>query len=146
MVIITLRRTEYQLERTFGNFLLNNNPVCLSLEDTVRADAAGRGKVPGRTAIPAGRYKVNLTHSARLIKMYFEIMEVPNFTGVRIHGGNTEKDTDACPLTGTKRIDNSVIGSQTALKELVKAVLLAFIDDSDKQIFIDVIDTQKPLV
>ena len=146
MVIITLRRTDYQLERTFGIFSVNNNQICLSLEDTVRANAEGKGKVPGRTAIPAGRYKVNLTWSERLGKMYFEILSVPNFTGVRIHGGNTEKDTYACPLTGSKRIENSVIGSQVALREFEKAVLTAFISDGDKQIYIDVIDTQKPLV
>jgi len=145
MVVITLKRNQYYAERTFGEFFVNNDLVCLSLEDAVRSGAESNGKIAGRTAIPAGRYKVNLSWSNRFGKMYLEILNVVNFTGIRIHSGNVENDTDGCLLTGTKRVGNSVIGSKIAQKKLESVVLTAFINDPDRQIWIDVIDTQKPV-
>ena len=77
--------------------------VCLILEDEFR-----EVKVPGETRIPAGRYKVILEHSPKFSvpdrygkdhKM-LTILGVPNFSGIRIHMGVVETDTDGCPLTG----------------------------------------------
>lgn len=60
-------------------------------------------KVYGRTAIPVGRYEVTLTHSQRFGKVMPLLVDVPGFSGIRIHGGNSAADTLGCPLLGRAR-------------------------------------------
>jgi hypothetical protein len=145
MVIVRLERNEYTPDKTFGYFYVNGKYVCLSLEDMVRKDAAGEGKIPGRTAIPAGRYKLNITWSHRFNKMTLEIVGVPNFTGCRCHAGNTEEDSEGCPLTGTTKDKEGVYDSRAALQKLWEAVLKALITDPDRQAWIEIVDTKEPL-
>lgn len=59
-------------------------------------------KVPGRTAIPVGRYKVDITYSNRFKRQMPILIGVPGFTGIRIHAGNTHQNTDGCLLLGLK--------------------------------------------
>jgi hypothetical protein len=47
------------------------------------------------------------------------ILNVPNFTGVRIHSGNTSADTEGCILVGTTWAGKDFIGnSKIAYKKL----------------------------
>lgn len=71
---------------------------CDILEDRVRPDGQ---KVYGQTAIPAGKYQVKLTYSPKFKKVLPEILNVPMFTGIRIHPGNSAKDTEGCLIPGT---------------------------------------------
>jgi uncharacterized protein DUF5675 len=88
---------------------------CFILEDRVRAAGV---KVQNETAIPAGRYRVIVDWSNRFKKYAFHILNVPNFTGIRIHSGNTDKDTDGCLLVGQERALNAVFQSRTAFGAL----------------------------
>jgi hypothetical protein len=69
--------------------------VCETLED-----ASTTTKIKGESCIPVGKYEVQITMSNRFKKMLPLLIDVPNFEGVRFHGGNTEADTEGCILVG----------------------------------------------
>lgn len=52
------------------------------------------------SCIPEGKYKLEYTYSPGLNKMTYEIKNVPNRTGIRIHSGNTTNDIEGCILLG----------------------------------------------
>lgn len=83
---------------TIGELLVNDKHFCDTLEDRVRPEGE---KVYGKTAIPEGTYEVKLTYSPRFKKILPEILNVPNFSGIRIHTGNSSEDTEGCILVGT---------------------------------------------
>lgn len=92
---LKLERFDKQEYYTGGKLYINNVFECYVLEDAIR-DV----KIPGKTAIPFGTYKVILSHSPRFRRVLPELLDVPNFTGVRIHRGNTVRDTEGCLLVG----------------------------------------------
>ena len=100
---------------TLGILLIDGVFTCWTLEDVVRAV-----KIPGETAIPAGRYDVRLSLSQRFQKVLPEVLAVPNFTGTRIHAGNTQADTAGCVLVGRKRGNSVVLESKLALIEVME--------------------------
>jgi hypothetical protein len=86
--------------------------------------------VRGATAIPAGEYRVTLEHSPRFGPDTLTICNVPGFTGVRIHGGNTHEHTEGCPLLGLRVTDTTIVGGTSApavalVKARVRAALQA---------------------
>lgn len=95
---LTLNRIFLGSSATIGELLINDKHLCDTLEDRVRPEGE---KVYGKTAIPEGTYEVKLTHSPRFKKTLPEILNVPNFSGIRIHTGNSSKDTEGCILVGT---------------------------------------------
>lgn len=75
-------------------------------------------KIPGETAIPAGEYRIVLTESARFHRVLPLLVDVPGFSGVRLHPGNSAGDTDGCLLPGYDKFDTSVGRSRLAFEEL----------------------------
>jgi hypothetical protein len=94
-----LLRRGYTPTSTEGELLIDGRFECYTLEDTVREGP----KVYGQTAIPAGRYKVTVTHSPRFQRRLPLLHNVPNFTGIRIHVGNRPAETEGCILVGADR-------------------------------------------
>ena len=113
---IKLKRTFKGAEYTIGKLYLNDEYFCDTLEDVVRPE--GR-KVAGKTAIPTGEYKVVLTESKRFKKLLPLLINVPNFTGVRIHSGNTHHDTEGCILVGENKVKGRVINSRATMNRLM---------------------------
>lgn len=86
-------------------------------------------KVPGKTAIPTGRYEVTLyIQSPKYLqkatwKKYCNgymprLLDIPGFSGVLIHTGNTEADTEGCLIVGENKIVGKVINSTVVFKKL----------------------------
>ena len=83
-------------------------------------------KIPKRTAIPRGLYRLTLSFSNRFKKVMPLIKDVPGFEGVRIHGGNDADDTEGCPLLGKTRTAVGVINCAD-----VNAALMEFIRQAE---------------
>ena len=110
-MIVNVKRTFKGSEYTIGKLYIDGHYLCDTLEDTVRNGV----KIAGKTAIPAGKYKVKKTMSPRFKKILPEILNVPGFSGVRIHSGNTAADTDGCLLLGLNKAKGQVLESQTTM-------------------------------
>lgn len=92
----------YNAGETVGNLNIDGVFFCYSLEDKVRAPGV---KVDGETAIPEGTYKIVLApFRGDATKMYPHLQDVPMFSGVCLHGGNTAADTIGCILVGFNRL------------------------------------------
>lgn len=107
---VEVKRTFKGTEYTIGHLYIDGAYFCDTLEDTVRDT-----KIAGKTAIPAGKYHVKKTMSPRFKTLLPEILNVPGFTGVRIHSGNTAKDTDGCLLLGLNKTKGAVLNSKNAM-------------------------------
>ena len=112
-VKLKLTRNPSTAHCTLGALTVDGEHACFTLEDVVR-DA----KIAGETAIPAGAYEVIINHSARFGRELPLLLNVPGFVGVRIHSGNTDKDTEGCILVGEKIMGESVVESRKAFIDL----------------------------
>jgi hypothetical protein len=99
MMKVTLNRFHSSSDDTLGAFGINGRFSAFCIEDEYR-----EVKVMGETRIPAGTYKLALVDSPKFSKKYghkmIMLLNTPKFTGVLIHKGNSEKDTDACLCVG----------------------------------------------
>jgi hypothetical protein len=126
MVELTLERIFLGPEYTIGKLYINGEYFCDTLEDTNRdinkdgdLNDVGEGKVYGNTCIPFGKYKVELSHSVRFGRILPAILDVPHFTGIRIHRGNTHFDTHGCILVGINNAKGRVAFSTQYEKSLI---------------------------
>lgn len=79
------------------------SPICYVLEDKYReveGQDVSQWKVQNLTAIPKGTYDVRITFSNRFQSKLPQLIDVPGFTGVRIHTGNSSQNTEGCLLVG----------------------------------------------
>lgn len=110
---LLLQREKSSAQSTQGKLFVDGAFECHTLEDPVRDK-----KIFGQTAIPAGRYHVEITWSDHFGKLLPLIEHVANFDGVRIHSGNTASDTEGCILVGRVRGKDCVSESRLAMKAL----------------------------
>lgn len=111
---LTLQRDKANEHRTFGRMLAEDgHRLCYVLEDTLR-EVAGQPvatwKIHSATAIPSGQYRITLEYSNRFGHDTLTVNSVPGFTGVRMHAGNTEADTEGCPLLGMEIDPHGIVG------------------------------------
>jgi hypothetical protein len=109
---------------TIGELYIDKKYIADTLEDRVRPEGE---KVYGKTAIPEGTYEVKLTYSPRFKKILPEILNVPNFSGIRIHSLNKAEESEGCIGVGewngkdTNWISNSRIAFNELMSLLQKA-------------------------
>lgn len=106
---------------TIGKLYVNNIYFCDTLEDKVR-NLQKEPKVYGKTAIPAGIYEIDMNTVSPKFKnrswarkykgIVPRLKNVPYFSGVLIHPGNTSVDTDGCILVGENSVAGKVLNSQ----------------------------------
>lgn len=98
------KKAEYTISKVYIN---GRYYGCNALEDTDRgllqamqiAEIRKR-KIKGKTAIPRGYYDVKVTWSEKYQRNMPLVVDVPGFSGIRLHSGNSAKDTEGCILFG----------------------------------------------
>ena len=106
-----------------------NQYFCDTLEPTWRDYAHGAYKVKGRSAIPEGRYAVVISWSPKFKQWLPILLGGPEFNkqwqGIRIHAGNTAKDTQGCILVGKNREVGKVLDSRIWVHRLKQKIVEA---------------------
>lgn len=125
MLIVKLTRRWFTANATCGEFCVYDGEReifnCYTCEDAVRGDGdpatVAEWKIKGHTAIPYGTYTLRFTWSNKFRRMMWQICDVPEYIGIRIHAGNTAADTEGCPLVGEHIGGNyqSVVNSKIVL-------------------------------
>ena len=117
------KKDGYTISRLYVNCELFG---CNTLEDTDRGlrqdmqlEEIKKKKVYGQTAIPCGSYECVYTYSNRFKKMLPLLLNVKGFEGIRIHSGNSAKDTEGCILVGLNLKKGMVLNSREWTNKLV---------------------------
>ena len=128
---LTLERVIFNPTSTEGNLYINGKWFCHTIEDKVRAKAGLWNrllKVYAETAIPYGKYPVMVTWSNRFKRPLTGVFNVPDFEGIRIHNGTSEKSSAGCIIVSYKNDDgpdgnkNRLINDPAAMNDLCKLV------------------------
>ena len=123
---ILVKRLYKNSAYTIGKMYIDGQYLCDTVEDcdrgltqTMTSQQIAVKKVYGKTAIPAGRYKVTLTFSNKFKRVLPLVNDVIGFSGVRIHSGNTAEDSLGCIIVGENKIKGGVINSRTTMERLM---------------------------
>lgn len=133
---------------TIGQLYINGLRFSDALEDRDRGLTSAMAlseikqrKVYGETAIPTGTYEVRMTYSTKFATRAWgrkyggkvpELLNVKGFSGVRIHPGNTPKDTLGCILLGKNAVKGQVTQSTTYYYQLLDNYILPALQRGEK--------------
>lgn len=127
-MLLQVIRIKQGKDSTLSEIYLNHRFICYGLEDIPREQ-----KILGSTCIPLGTYTLGFNRDGGMNGNYYdrypqmhrgmiEIQDIPGFSYVYIHIGNTHKQTAGCLLVGTKYVfekgDYRLEQSVTAYKKL----------------------------
>ena len=125
---------------TIGHLYIDGNYWSDVLEDTDRGltddmseEEIKRIKIYGKTAIPKGTYKVEVTYSPKFKRYLPILLNVKGFSGIRIHSGNTAEDTLGCLLVGYNKVKGQVINSRVTSDKLT-----ALLRNTKEEIYITI--------
>lgn len=140
---LRLERIALRSEYTIGKLYVDGEYVCDTIEDTVRdldkdgKFANGEVKIPGKTAIPYGRYEITMKVKSPKYSNFSKyswakkydgylprLLNVPHFDGVLIHVGNSALDSEACVLVGENKVVGKVINSVNTFRRLMDDYLV----------------------
>ena len=122
---LTIDRKYKKENYTIGKLYINGQYFCDTCEDKDRGLTQDMDentifdiKVYGKTAIPTGLYTLSYTYSPKFKKYLLLVNNVPGFSGIRIHAGNTADDSLGCILVGRNTQVGKVMNSRTTLQQL----------------------------
>lgn len=138
MLHLTLIRKWKNPAYTIGQLYAGGRLICNSLEDTDRGlnmhmpeKEINKIKIAGETAIPTGTYKLAVTQSPRFGRKLIEVLNVPGYLGIRIHKGNTAKNSAGCILPGNNTEKGKVTNS-TKFEELLTSMVESAINNGEE--------------
>lgn len=141
---LTLKRIANKKDYCIGKLYINGVYFCDTLEDVDRglSDAMTEEeirelKIKGKTAIPVGIYTVLMTYSPKYQKIMPLINNVKGYSGIRIHSGNSAKDTEGCLLVGK----NTVVGRLTDSRNTFNALFKRLQQKGSNKITIEIFRT-----
>ena len=140
---LTVVRTQFGTDATNGLLFIDGIFECYTLEDQYQAV-----KVMHETCIPEGTYDIKFRKTGGFHAKYSEryknahygmlhIQDVPNFTYILIHTGNTDEHTSGCLIVGETQQDLEIskdgfVGSSTvAYKKMYSKVASQLLQGKD---------------
>lgn len=137
---LTLIRIANRPTYCIGKLYIDGKWFCDVIEDTDRGLDSSmteseilKLKVKGETAIPTGIYQVLITYSPKYKKLMPLINNVKGYSGIRIHSGNTSKDTEGCLIVGKNKEVGKVLESRITYNALFKKLI-----QTNSKIIIDI--------
>ena len=134
-MILTLLRLDPFGEAQHGDLFTDGTHLAVTLENLAHA-------------IPAGRYPLVLTESARCKAgglwspredhVLPLLCDVTDRTGIRVHAANQPSQLEGCIAPGTARDGETITGSRVALIALMARLQAAI--DRGEDVVLDVID------
>ena len=140
---LTLKRIALRSEYTIGKLYVDGEYVCDTIEDTVRdldrdgKFANGEVKIPGKTAIPYGRYEITMKVKSPKYSNFSKypwakkydgylprLLNVSQFDGVLMHVGNSALDSEGCIIVGENKVVGKVINSVNTFRRLMDDYLV----------------------
>lgn len=140
---LRLERIALRSEYTIGKLYVDGEYVCDTIEDTVRdldkdgKFANGEVKIPGKTAIPYGRYEITMKVKSPKYSNFSKyswakkydgylprLLNVSQFDGVLMHVGNSALDSEGCIIVGENKVVGKVINSVNTFRRLMDDYLV----------------------
>ena len=127
---LTLKRIAFRDTYTIGKLYIDGvwfsdviEDVDRGLDDSMTEEEILAKKKYCETAIPRGIYTVSITYSPKYKKMMPLINNVKGFSGIRIHSGNTAKDSCGCLIVGKNTKVGMVTDSRNTYNALYKRLV-----------------------
>jgi hypothetical protein len=138
---------------TIGRLYVNDVLFCNTLEDTDRGlkqdmtpEEIAAIKIPKKTAIPYGMYRVRMDIISPKFSLKPEygfthgylprLMNVPGFDGILIHAGRTADWTDGCLIVGNNTKEGELTKSMEVFTTLYERLMEA--EKSNERIFVTI--------
>ncbi|MBQ0159889.1 MAG: hypothetical protein KBT28_04615 [Bacteroidales bacterium] len=128
-MLIYVHRIAKKNSYTIGRLYVDGKKFCDTLEDKDRGLNQNlplvtnqKLKVYGKTAIPMGRYLVSIHRWSKYGIDVPLLKDVPAFTGILIHNGVNENNTEGCILVGENNIVGRLSNGKKYMVELTDMV------------------------
>ena len=135
---LLLKRVYLGPSYTVGHLYVDGKRICETIEDKVRdynkdGDLldAGETKIFGETAIPYGKYIMDLTMSPKFKRLLPIVIGVKHFTGIRFHRGRIAQHSHGCILPGENKKKGQVLYSEKYEMLIISKMLSAIRDGEE---------------